>query len=177
MRMERLLNVLRGDAKHSVESIGKSKIFHGATLKSLKRDFRNVFYVSHTNLSELCDKLQIKANDRIALRDFHQKVKCINTWLKSMGYLKTFSPTEYIVKVAKVLPNHSKNSFSQSHSNIILERNSFVLPEQFEKWSDTKKKEQLNPIVNILSIDQLYRPRDHIRSNNINQDEPQELKC
>ena len=49
--------------------------------------------------------------------------------------------------------------------------------EQFEKWLDTKVKEQFNPFANILSIDQPYRPRDHIRSNNINQDESQEIKC
>ena len=95
MRMERLLNVLRGDARRSVESIGKSKNFYAAALKSLKRDFGNAFYVSHTKLSELFDKPH--ENDRTALRDFHQKVKCINTWLKSMGYLQTFSSTKYMV--------------------------------------------------------------------------------
>ena len=94
-----------------------------------------------------------------------------------MGYLQTFSPTEYIVKAVKRVPNHLRNSFYKSHSNIILERNSFVSLEQFEKWLDTKVKQQVNPIANILSIDQPYRPRDHIRSNNINQDESQEIKC
>ena len=69
------------------------------------------------------------------------------------------------------------NLFYKSHSNIILERNSFVSLEQFEKWLDTKVKQQVNPIANILSIDQPYRPRDHIRSNNINQDGSQEIKC
>ena len=92
-------------------------------------------------LSKLLDKPQLKANDRIALRDFHKKFKCINTWLKSMEYLQTFLPTEYIVKAVKHLPNHLTNSFYKSHSNIILERNSFVLPEQFEKWLDTKVKD------------------------------------
>ena len=48
MRMERLLNVLRGDARRSVESIGKSKNFYAAALKSLKRDFGNAFYHSHS---------------------------------------------------------------------------------------------------------------------------------
>ena len=111
MRMERLLNALRDDAKRSIESISKSKTFYAAALKSLRRDFGNALYVSHTKLSELLEKPQIKANDRIALRDSHQKVKCINTWLKSTGYLELFSPTEYIVKAVKCLPNHLRNSF------------------------------------------------------------------
>ena len=54
---------------------------------------------------------QIKANDRRALRDFHQKVKCVNTWLKPMRYLQTFSPTECIVKAVKRVPNHLRNLF------------------------------------------------------------------
>ena len=93
-----------------------------------------------------------------------------------MEYLQLFSPTEYIVKAVKRLPNHLRNSFYKSHSNIILQRNSFVSLEQFEKQLDTKVKEQFNLIANILSIDQPYHPKDHIRSNNINQDEPQEIK-
>ena len=94
-----------------------------------------------------------------------------------MGYLHTFLPTEYIVKAVKRLSNHLKNSFYQRHSYIIFERNSFVSLEQFEKWLDTKVKEQFNTFANILSIDELYCPRDHITSNNINQDESKEIKC
>ena len=73
-----------------------------------------------------------------------------------MGYLQTFSPTEYIVKAVKRLPNHLRNSLYQSHSNIILERNSFVSLEKFEKWFDTKVKEQFNPIANRTSSQRSY---------------------
>ena len=45
-----------------------------------------------------------------------------------MGYLQTFSPTEYIVKAEKRLPNHLRNSFYKSHSNIIL---SLVFTDRF----------------------------------------------
>ena len=90
MPMKRLLSVLRGNAKRSGESIARKRISYAATLKSLKQDFGNSLYVHHTKLNELFGKPQIKANDGIALRDFHQKVKCINTWLKSIGYLQTF---------------------------------------------------------------------------------------
>ena len=38
-------------------------------------------------------------------------------------------------------------------------------------------EEKFNSITNILSVDQPYRPRNHIRANNINQDESQEIKC
>ena len=54
--MERLLNVLRGDAKRSVETISKSKVLYASALKSLKWNFGNALCVSHTELSELFDK-------------------------------------------------------------------------------------------------------------------------
>ena len=47
MWMER--NVLRDDAKRSVENIGKSKTFYAAALNLLKRDFGNAFHAFHTN--------------------------------------------------------------------------------------------------------------------------------
>ena len=82
-----------------------------------------------------------------------------------MEYLQTFLPTEYIVKAVKHPPNHLTNSFYKIHSNIILERNSFVSPEQFEKWLDTKLKNNLillqifylviNRIVQEIILDQI----------------------
>ena len=53
--------------------MGKSKIFYVATLKSLKQDVGNAFYVSHTKLSELFDMPQIKASDHKALKRFPSK--------------------------------------------------------------------------------------------------------
>ena len=43
-------------------------------LKLLKQRCKNTYYVSHTKLSELFNKSQIKANNRTALRDFQQKI-------------------------------------------------------------------------------------------------------
>ena len=49
MRMERLLSVLKGEAKKSVESIGKSGIFYATALKTLKGDFGNAFSFLYEN--------------------------------------------------------------------------------------------------------------------------------
>ena len=40
--MERLLSILRGEAKRSVESIGRNGLFYATTLKCLKREFGNL---------------------------------------------------------------------------------------------------------------------------------------
>ena len=68
MCMERLLSVLKGEAKKLVESIGKSGIFYATALKTLKRDFGNAFTVAYMKTKLLFDKPQLKHNDRISLK-------------------------------------------------------------------------------------------------------------
>ena len=70
MRMERLLSVLKGEAKNSIISIGTNGLFYVSTLKSLKRDFGGPLVVTHLKLKSVFDKPQIKSGDRIALREF-----------------------------------------------------------------------------------------------------------
>ena len=60
MGMERLHSVLKGEAKKSVESTGKSGIFHATALKTLKRDFGNVFTVAYMKTKLLFQKPQLK---------------------------------------------------------------------------------------------------------------------
>ena len=52
-RMERLLSVLEGEAKRSVESIRISGIFCATTLKTLKRDFGNPTVIAHLKTKHL----------------------------------------------------------------------------------------------------------------------------
>ena len=47
MRMERLLNVLKGEVKRAVEGIGANGIFYPTALKLLKREFCNPVVVCH----------------------------------------------------------------------------------------------------------------------------------
>ena len=55
IRMERLLSMLRGEAKRSVESIGKNGIFYATTLKCLKREFGNPNVATHFKLKSFFD--------------------------------------------------------------------------------------------------------------------------
>lgn len=57
MRMERLLCVLKGEGKKSVESIGKSGIFCAIALKTLKVDFGNSFTVTCMKLIPICSEI------------------------------------------------------------------------------------------------------------------------
>ena len=46
-RMERLLSVLRGEARENIETLGTSGLFYATALKSLKRDYGNPILVCH----------------------------------------------------------------------------------------------------------------------------------
>ena len=74
MRMERLHFSWRRRKAINRKQLAKVD-FLWCCIKVVKMRFQKCILCSHTKLSELFDKPQIKANDRIAFRDFHQKVK------------------------------------------------------------------------------------------------------
>ena len=53
MRMERLVSVLKGEAKRAVEGIGTNGIFYTTALKLFKREFGNPLVVCHLKMKEL----------------------------------------------------------------------------------------------------------------------------
>ena len=72
--MERFLIVLKEEAKKSIESIDKSGTFYATALKTLKRHFGNAFTVAYLKTKFFFDKLQLKHNDQMSLKDFQQKL-------------------------------------------------------------------------------------------------------
>ena len=120
IRMERLHSVLRGEAKRSVESIGRNGIFYATTLKCLKREFGNPHVITHLKLKSLFDQPQIKAADHASLKLYHQKLKCTNTWLVSMGYTSTLTSIKNITKAVQRLPNYLRQTLYR-HTREIIE--------------------------------------------------------
>ena len=110
-RMIRLLSVLDGEAKRTVEAIGCNKIFYATALKTLKRDFGNPLIVAHSRLCSVFDKAQIKTNDKVGLRQFHQQLKCNNAWLLSVGCISPIFSSYNLTKTILRLPSHLCNQF------------------------------------------------------------------
>ena len=86
-------------------------MFYTSALKSFKRDFGDPLVVTHLKLKSVFDKPQIKSEDRIALREFRQSLKCVITWLETMGYSFSLNSTEHLTKAVKRLPNFLRHSF------------------------------------------------------------------
>ena len=118
LKMDRLLSVLDGDAKRSIQSIGSSGIFYATALKALKRDYGNPIIVSHLRVKSLFAFPPIKSNDRTALRNFHQKLKVTITWLNSIGHEVPIKSKENLAKALLCLPYNMRNEFYKVTCNL-----------------------------------------------------------
>lgn len=157
-RMERLLSVLDGDAKKAVQSIGSSGIFYATALKTLKRDFGNPVVVSHLKLKAVLDLPQIPANNRIALRRYHQQLNATITWLQSMGHISAISSTENLAKAVSRLPNYLRNRFYKSSVDKIFTEGGMDLRD-FEVWLSWRLKEHFNPIASLIANNEKTRSK------------------
>ena len=58
------------------------------------------------------------SNDRIGLRNFHQKLKITITWLKSVGYEVPIKSNENLAKALSCLPCNMRNEFYKVTCNL-----------------------------------------------------------
>ena len=84
--MLRLISALDREAKRVIAAIGSNGIFYATILKALKKNFGEPLLVAHLKIKAVLDRSQIKTNDRIGVRNFHQHLKICNSWLCSIGY-------------------------------------------------------------------------------------------
>ena len=150
-RMQRLLSVLEGEGKRSVEAIGHNGIFYATALKSLKRDFGNPAIVSHLKIQSLLDQPQSKPNDNIGLRHYHQQIKITNTWLSSVGYNTPIISYENLSKAVARLHNYLRIQFFKATCDYDLTDGTINLL-SFEIWLEKRVKDLFNPIQSFQSI-------------------------
>ena len=79
IRMMRLISLLDGDTKKAVQSIGSNRLFYASALKSLKINFGNPLFITIFRMKTLFDKAHINGRDRIALKEYQQRLKMNNT--------------------------------------------------------------------------------------------------
>ena len=109
VRMDRLLSVLDGEAKRAVSAIGQDRLFYASALKLLKREFGNPLMVSYLKLKEVLELPPIQHDDQNSLRNYHQKLKTIVTWLKTMGYDGALKSVENVTKAVMRQNTFDKN--------------------------------------------------------------------
>ena len=91
----------------------------------------------------------IKANGKVGLRQFHQQVKCNNSWLLSMGYKSPIFSSEKLTKAILRLPSHLRNEIYKFTKDSNLMDGSINLL-VFETWLDDQLKVCWNPPADIV---------------------------
>ena len=104
--IDRLLSVLDGEAKIAVSAIRQDRLFYASALKLLKQEFGNPLMVSYLKLKEVLEPPPIQHGSQNSLRSYHQKLKTIVTWLKTMGYDGVLESVENVTKTAMRLPKY-----------------------------------------------------------------------
>ena len=148
--MDRLLSVLDGETKRSIQSVGSSGIFYATGLKTLKSDFGNPIIVAHLRMKSLFEFPLIKANDHIALRNYHQKLKITITWLRSIAYNVPIKSSKNLAEALICLPHSIYNEFYKAIRNFDLLEGDVDLT-FLEKWLENRLKSFFNPIASIIA--------------------------
>ena len=92
----------------------------------------------------------IKSNGRIALQNFHQKLKVTITWLNSIDYEIPIKSNENLAKVLLCLPCNMQNEFYKVTCNRdILDGDVDLI--FLEKWLEKCLKIFFNLIANIIA--------------------------
>ena len=151
--MERLMNVLDGEAKRMVQSVGQSVTFYPTVLKCLKRDYGNPTVVSYLKLKELLDQPQLQAKNKPTIRSFQQQLKTTVTWLSSTGYHSAIRSTDNITKAVTRLPNYLRNKFYKEFKSNNIDENKVDLL-KFSHWLDERLSEAQNPIALIINAEE-----------------------
>ena len=107
--------------------------------------------ISHFRLRNLFDKPEIRANDRMTLRQFHQELKLTNTCLMSVGYKVPNFSSENLTKAIIRLPYQLRQRFYKftKESNLIDGSINLVT---FEKWLEDQLKNSFNPLADIIIV-------------------------
>ena len=127
----------------------------------MKRNFGNPTVVAHLRMKSLFEFPLIKANDHIALRNYHQKLKITITWLQSIAYNVPIKSSENLAKVLIFLPHNIRIEFYKATRNFDLLDGDVDLT-FLEKWLENRLKSFFNPIANIIAAQEtkINNPRN-----------------
>ena len=86
-----------------------NKMFYATTTKTLKKDLEKQLIIADCRSSSAIHKPQMKANDKVTLCQFHQQLKCNNSWFLLMSCKSPIFASENSTKASHRLPLHLIN--------------------------------------------------------------------
>ena len=157
--MERLLSVLKGQAKRALRYKCKRHFLHNCFEITLKfgthQSFGNHQSISFKNERTFRTTTN-KEKRSNSLHQYYWLVKCNNIWLFSIEHHTALKSVETISKVVQRLPNYLTHSFYK-YTQIYIASNKSLLLLTFEKWLEITVHQYFNPIANIVSSQESYK--------------------
>ena len=108
--------------------------------------------VSYLKLKEVLELPPIKHDDQNSLRNYHQKLKTIVTWLKTMGYDGALKSVENVTKAVMRLPKYLRQKFYRNFKIINYNEREMNL-EIFENWLGERIYDMNNPLALIVETE------------------------
>ena len=87
---------------------------YATALKTLKRELGKPYAVSFLKLKAVLDQSQIQGGNHEGLKQFHQQLKTVITWLTSMGYFSSNNSIQSVTKGVMCLPKNFRTSYYKS---------------------------------------------------------------
>ena len=132
-----------------VSAICRNGLFYATAIKALKREFGNPYAVFFLKLKAVLAQSQIQTDDQKVLKQFHQQLNTVITWLTSMGYLSSINPTENVTKTVIHLPKSLRTSYYKSFDHTNFNENNINLI-SFEMLLANKIHSSLNPFATLI---------------------------
>ena len=151
--MERLRNVLDGEAKKMLQSTGHSSVFYSTDLKCLKWDHGNPTFALYLKLKALFNQPQVQTKNNPAIRSFQQQLKKPEIWLSSMGYHSVILSTDNITKAVTHFPKYLRNKFIKEFKGNDIDKNKADFL-KFSHWLDARLSEVHNLIALVINAEE-----------------------
>ena len=143
-----------------ISAIGRNGLFYATALKAHKRECGNPYAVSFLKLKAVLDQSQIQTDDQKGLKQFHQQLKTVTTWLIWMGYFSSIHSTKNVTKAVKHLPKNLRTSYYKSFDDTNFNENNINLISS-ERWLANKIHSSLNP--NAALIERTIRSKSSVK--------------
>ena len=143
------ISLLDREEKLVIAAIASNGIFHPTALKTVKKNFGDPLLAVRLKIKAVFDCPQIKANDKIGLRNFQKHLKICNSWLCSTGYKAPLLSSENITKALICLPHNIRHDFYKATKKSNFDNGSVNL---IERWLASHVQNYFNSLANIVAI-------------------------
>ena len=116
----------------------------------MKQGFGQFIFVASLKLKAFFEQPQIHTRYRVALKNYHQRLKCTTTWFTSIDCQSTMHSNKNLIKAVKWLPEILCKSFYKATKDFSFVSGDVKLI-KCERWLGNRLKKCMNHIGNSIA--------------------------